>query len=115
VRGVRQVTALPVVVSRRYGRDDERELAEFAQAMQRAGAAAIGLNCVRGPRALARAVARLAANSELPVLARPNAGDPRREGDHVVYHLQPAWLVEQVRDYVAHGVRLVGGCCGVGG
>lgn len=104
----------PVLAARAFDRDDPAELAEFARACETGGAAAIGLNCAAGPRALAAPAARLARLTRLPVLVRPNAGFPTRVDGRAVYHLKPAYLVEQVRGYVAAGVRLVGGCCGVG-
>jgi len=114
LRGVRRVSNLPVLVSRCYDRDDPRELADFVRAMQADGASAIGLNCVGGPRALLPALRTLTGLTDLPVLARPNAGHPRREQGRLVYHLRPEWLAEQARAYVEAGVRVVGGCCGVG-
>jgi methylenetetrahydrofolate dehydrogenase (NADP+) / methenyltetrahydrofolate cyclohydrolase len=104
----------PVIVSRAFDRDDAGELSDFARACEAGGAAAIGLNCAAGPRALAAPAAHLARLTRLPVLVRPNAGFPTRVQGRVVYHLKPAYLVEQARAYVAAGIRLVGGCCGVG-
>jgi methionine synthase I (cobalamin-dependent) len=110
---VRRVCRLPVMVSRHFERDDAVEIAEFARAMEAGGAVAVGVNCGNGPRALVPVVARLAASTRLPVLARPNAGQPVREDGRLRWHLRPAWLVEQARAYVAAGAGLVGGCCGV--
>jgi len=112
--GIRRVTRLPVVVSRSIDRDDAAELAEFVRAAEAGGAAAVGVNCAAGPRALVAVVARLASLTALPVLARPNAGFPNRVDGQVVYHLRPEYLVEQGRAYVAAGAGLIGGCCGVG-
>lgn len=114
VRASRRVSGLPVLVSRAYDRLDHVELRAYAQAAEAAGAAAVGLNCVSGPRALVPALACLSAASALPVLARPNAGHPQRDGDRLIYQLRPEWLVTQAEAYLAAGVRLVGGCCGVG-
>jgi methylenetetrahydrofolate dehydrogenase (NADP+) / methenyltetrahydrofolate cyclohydrolase len=104
----------PIIASRAFDRDDAGELADFARACESGGAAAIGLNCAAGPRALAAPAARLARLTRLPVMVRPNAGFPTRAQGRAVYHLKPAYLVDQARAYVASGIRLVGGCCGVG-
>lgn len=111
---VRRSCRLGVLASRALDRDDPGELAEFARACEDGGAFAIGLNCAGGPRALAAPAATLARLTRLPVLVRPNAGFPVRQGGRAVYHLKPDYLVAQARAYVASGVRLVGGCCGVG-
>ncbi len=112
--GVQRVSRLPTLVSRNLDRDDPAELAEFARAAAAAGATAVGINCASGPRALLPVVARLAQVSSIPVIARPNAGFPVRKDGHIQYHLRPDYLVQQCKDYVAAGVSIVGGCCGVG-
>jgi 5,10-methylene-tetrahydrofolate dehydrogenase/methenyl tetrahydrofolate cyclohydrolase/methionine synthase I (cobalamin-dependent)/5,10-methylenetetrahydrofolate reductase len=112
--GVRRVSRLPVLVSRSLDRDDPLEIAEFAHACTVGGASAVGVNCAAGPRQLIPVVARLARATSLPILARPNAGFPTREGGRLHYHLRPDYLVAQVRSYIAAGAGIVGGCCGVG-
>lgn len=111
---IRRATRLPVLVSRAFDRDDAGELAEFAAACAAGGAAAVGLNCAAGPRALAAPAARLARLTRLPVLVRPNAGFPTRVQGRAVWHLKPDYFAAQARGYLAAGVRLVGGCCGIG-
>lgn len=112
--GIRRVSRLPVLASRSIDRDDVAELADFAQAMEQGGATAVGINCAAGPRALAPVVASLAKVTALPILARPNAGFPVRGEGGLTYRLRPAYLVEQMRAYVASGAGIIGGCCGVG-
>jgi methylenetetrahydrofolate dehydrogenase (NADP+)/methenyltetrahydrofolate cyclohydrolase len=113
--GIRRVSRLPVLVARSSEHLDAADLAEFAQAMENGGASAIGINCAAGPRALRPLVAALVRATRLPVLARPNAGFPSRAADgRLTYHLRPDYLLAQVRGYVADGVGIVGGCCGVG-
>ncbi|GDY11777.1 hypothetical protein LBMAG53_06550 [Planctomycetota bacterium] len=117
--GCRRATSLPVIACRSIERDDPAEIAEFARAMESGGATGIGVNCAAGPRAMRAVVARLAASTRLPVLARPNAGFPEAVGASDPagpgwrYHLRPAWLVDNAKAYVASGVAAVGGCCGV--
>ncbi len=111
---VRRVSRLPVFACRSIERADPIELGEFARAMESGGAAAVGVNCAGGPRALAPVVAELARLTRLPVVARPNAGFPTTEAGRLRYHLRPDYLVERVREYLASGVAVVGGCCGVG-
>ncbi len=112
--GIRRISRLPVVVSRAIERADPAELVEFARRMEEGGAAAVGVNCAAGPRTLLPVVATLAGASRLPILARPNAGFPTRDGAMLRYHLRPEYLVAQARSYLAAGVGILGGCCGVG-
>ena len=112
--GIRRASSLPVIISRCYGRDRASELRTFAERMDAGGATAIGINCVGGPSALLPVVRQLAVVSRLPVMARPNAGYPRLDEGKAVYHLRPEWMARQAKAYVNAGVRLIGGCCGVG-
>lgn len=112
--GIRRVSRLPVLVSRSIDRDDPVEIAEFARVCAEAGAAAVGINCAAGPHTLVPVVARLAASTGLPVMARPNAGFPTRVDGLPRYHLRGDYLVEQARAYIAAGAGIIGGCCGVG-
>ena len=113
--GIRRVSRLPVLVARSSEHLEAAELIEFARAMEDGGASAIGINCAAGPRALRPLVAALAQITRLPVLARPNAGFPSRAVDgRLTYHLRPDYLLAQARGYVADGVGVIGGCCGVG-
>ncbi|MBA2480537.1 MAG: homocysteine S-methyltransferase family protein, partial [Planctomycetes bacterium] len=111
---VRRVSRLPVLVCRSIERADPLELGEFARAMEAGGASAIGINCAAGPRALAPVASALAGLTRLPVVARPNAGFPTSQDGRLRYHLRPDYLVERMREYVAAGVSVIGGCCGIG-
>jgi methionine synthase I (cobalamin-dependent) len=78
------------------------------------GVSGIGLNCGKD-MALSDATAVVAdyrQNTELPVIARPNAGTPTHTPDGLIYPLQAndfaAWVPEMMRA----GVRMLGGCCG---
>src|SRR5258708_36813670 len=43
----------------------------------------------------------------------PNAGLPKREGDRIVYpKSSPEYFALFAREAAAHGVRILGGCCG---
>src|SRR5258708_26768518 len=43
----------------------------------------------------------------------PNAGLPKREGDRIVYpKSSPEYFALFAREPAAHGVRILGGCCG---
>ena len=114
--GVREACDLPIVVTCAYGADgrlttgaDPAAMAVMCEAL---GAAAVGANCSRGPQELAPVVRELMANTDLPVVLKPNAGLPRREGDATVFDVTPEAFAEAVAPLVREGVRAVGGCCG---
>jgi 5-methyltetrahydrofolate--homocysteine methyltransferase len=92
------------------GVDPERA-AEF---MQQEGADIVALNCgTRMDMERARqAVARYRRVTDLPVMAQPNAGQPRLVDMKVVYDETPAEMVAGVVPLLDAGTRIVGACCG---
>lgn len=92
------------------GIDPERA-AEF---MQEHDADVVALNCgtrMDMPRAK-EAVERYRAATELPVMAQPNAGQPKLVNMKVVYDETPQEMMKGVAPLLAAGASIVGGCCG---
>src|SRR5205823_4399745 len=92
------------------GIDPERA-AEF---MQENGADIVALNCGTGmdmPRA-AEAVQRYKQTTDLPVMAQPNAGQPKLINMKVCYDETPGQMVKGVIPLLQAGANIVGACCG---
>ena len=92
------------------GVDPERA-AEF---MQENGADIVALNCGTGmdmDRAR-QAVERYKRTTDLPVMAQPNAGQPKLIDMKVVYDETPEQMVGGVVPLVEAGANIVGACCG---
>ncbi len=77
-----------------------------------AGADAVGANCSFGARGMVPIVRAMAADVDVPVCAKPNAGLPRLESGKVVYRGKPAGFASWAAKLVAAGAAVVGGCCG---
>lgn len=92
------------------GVDPERA-AEF---MQEHGANIIALNCGTGMdmERARQAVLRYLEISELPIMAQPNAGQPKLVDMKVVYDETPDQMVRGVVPLLEAGARIIGGCCG---
>jgi 5-methyltetrahydrofolate--homocysteine methyltransferase len=92
------------------GVDPERA-AEF---MLEAGADVVALNCgTRMDMQRAKeAVERYRSATALPVMAQPNAGQPKLVNMKVVYDETPDEMVKGVRPLLEAGATIVGGCCG---
>jgi 5-methyltetrahydrofolate--homocysteine methyltransferase len=92
------------------GVDPERA-AEF---MEEHGAHIVALNCGTGmDMTRARdAVERYRQVSALPVMAQPNAGQPKLVNMKVVYDETPEQMVSGVVPLLDVGARIVGACCG---
>src|SRR3970282_1460715 len=91
-----------------YGTDVET----IARQLDQAGADVIGLNCAVGPAGMLDAVERMAAVTDRPLSAQPNAGLPRDVGDRKMYLASPDYMARYARRFIEAGARVVGGCCG---
>jgi methionine synthase I (cobalamin-dependent) len=90
-------------------------LAEQAAASaERFGAAAVGVNCGRdiGMDEMIAIVQGYRRATRLPLLARPNAGTPRRTDHGWTYPRTPDAMAARLPELIAAGVTLIGGCCG---
>jgi 5-methyltetrahydrofolate--homocysteine methyltransferase len=92
------------------GVDPERA----ATFMEAEGAHIVELNCGTGmDMARARdAVERYRRVTALPIMAQPNAGQPRLVNMLVVYDETPEQMVAGVVPLVEAGARILGACCG---
>ncbi len=75
------------------------------------GADAIGVNCADGPAGVYEMATRMLAPG-LPVVARPNAGLPRRVEGRFAYMASPEYFQIYARRLYKAGIHAVGGCCG---
>lgn len=107
---------LPVIVSMTYNEDGRTlygtDPATAVVVLQSLGADAIGVNCSTGPEEMVPLVERMARYSNVPILAKPNAGMPELIDGETVYAMTPEEFAEAGRKLVAAGASLVGGCCG---
>lgn len=107
---------LPVIVSMTYNEDGRTlygtDPATAVVVLQSLGADAIGVNCSTGPEEMVPLVEMMARYSNIPILAKPNAGMPELIDGETVYAMTPEEFAEAGRKLVAAGASLVGGCCG---
>ncbi|MGD9633924.1 MAG: homocysteine S-methyltransferase family protein [Pirellulales bacterium] len=87
---------------------------QAAALMVELGADVVALNCGTGMDMLRarEAVTRYRAVTELPIMAQPNAGQPKLVQMKVVYDETPEDMVEGVAPLLVAGANIVGGCCG---
>lgn len=92
------------------GIDPERA-AEF---MQEHGADIVALNCGTGMdmERARQAVIRYKHATDLPVMAQPNAGQPKLVNMKVIYDETPAQMVGGVAPLLEAGASILGACCG---
>lgn len=71
--------------------------------LQDLGLSAFGINCSHGPEAMLPLIEQLAPFAKLPLIAKPNAGEPP---------LTPVQFSDRCAALMRRGVRILGGCCG---
>lgn len=81
--------------------------------LEKAGASAVGFNCVPADGMTPGLVSKLRRFTKLPLICKPNAGMPVIN-DHGVaeYDLAPAGFAQVMAACRAAGATLLGGCCG---
>lgn len=86
--------------------------ADGARAAVDAGATVVGANCGRlEPEDFVLVAQSIRSACEAPIYLQPNAGQPRLEGDAVVYPRDPESLAPALVALTRHAA-VVGGCCG---
>ena len=81
--------------------------------LEEAGAAAVGFNCVAADMMTPYLVAKLRRSVKGPLLCKPNAGIPVIGEDQLPhYPMEPDEYAGIVKECIAMGASLVGGCCG---
>ena len=84
-----------------------------ALVLEKLGVNAIGANCGFGPDKMANIIRKMAAVSNLPIIAKPNAGVPSLvEDGSTVYNMDADTFAQEMIKIVEVGATIVGGCCG---
>lgn len=112
-------TGLPVAVSMTFEKRRRGfftimgdALAPALKALEDEGADAAGFNCSVTSDIMLEMVREAAPALSVPVVAQPNAGQPRGGPGGITYDASPGAFAEDLAAMVLSGARLVGGCCG---
>lgn len=91
------------------GRDAGPVLKHLAES----GAAAVGFNCVAADRMTPGLVSKLRRFVSIPLICKPNAGNPVIGDDNLAYYpMGPQEFADIMTSCAAMGANLLGGCCG---
>ena len=91
---------------------DSTSIEDFTRGLDAMPVDAIGLNCSSGPWALFQTFKMLAAFTDKPLSALPNAGLPAGVDGRNIYLCSPEYLAHYATRFLEAGARIVGGCCG---
>lgn len=114
VLAVKENTDLPVIVTMSFEENGRTFLGTSVETMaitlEGLGVDAMGINCSLGPAQILPLIKELMTYTDLPIVAKPNAGlpDPATGG----YDISCEEYVEIMKQYIDAGVDMVGGCCG---
>jgi len=120
VRACRKASSLPVFASLTFSRTPRGFFtlmgdspAKGLKALEQAGAAAVGANCTLDSEAMVDLVKVMRAETSLPLIAQPNAGQPEvRGGGEVAYSQGREDYIRHIVRIIENGAQIVGGCCG---
>ena len=120
LKACKENTNLPVIVTMTYKTEQQGgrtmmgdSAQQIAQGLADNGADAIGANCGSlSPGQTAIVMAELRKATSLPLVAQPNAGSPRLEGEETIFDMPPELFVKGIQECIDAGAMLVGGCCG---
>lgn len=84
-----------------------------AVVLESLGVAAVGTNCSTGPDRMVEIVRAMAQTTSIPIIAKPNAGLPALDAKgNTVYDMDAKTFGNGMRDLIAAGASIIGGCCG---
>ena len=114
VLAARENSDLPVICTMTFEESGRTfsgtEASSMAMTMPGLGVSALGSNCSLGPDEFEKIIAEISKWTDLPIIAKPNAGLP----DPVTgeYGIGPVEFAEKVTGFTKYGVKFFGGCCG---
>ena len=89
------------------------EAGRVLRELEKAGACAVGFNCVPADDMTAGLVLKLRRFTKLPLICKPNAGIPVINAQGIAeYDLNPEGFAKVMAACHAAGAMLLGGCCG---
>jgi methionine synthase I (cobalamin-dependent) len=117
VKGVRQVTKLPLCVTMSFDSHGRTMMgvkpAKAVKELSAIGVDVIGVNCGRTLTENLTAIQEMRqAAPEAVLMAKPNAGLPHLDGSDSVYDVTPEVMAEYAKKFADLGVKILGTCCG---
>lgn len=117
VIAAKEVCDLPIMTSLTFEADGRTlygtDAKTAAVVLDALGVDAIGVNCGTGPKTMLPIIEAMAEVTQLPIIAKPNAGLPQRAEDGSTYYsMKPDEFAEEMKLLIDAGASLLGGCCG---
>lgn len=112
-----EVSSLPVMATLTFETDGRTLFGSDARsaaiALTSLHVDAIGANCSTGPDQMCEVIRAMAEVTELPLIAKPNAGLPSLDEEgKTVYDMDSDTFAAEMIQIVESGASILGGCCG---
>ena len=113
----KEVCTLPVMCTLTFEEDGRTLFGTDAKTaaitLESLGASAVGANCSTGPDKMAKVIADMASCTDIPIIAKPNAGMPSLdENGNTVYNMLEDEFSTECKLLINAGASIIGGCCG---
>ena len=117
VEGAKKSVKIPVLITMSFDTRGRTMMgikpSQAVKELWAMGVAVVGANCGRTLTETLTAIQEMRQTQPDAVLmAKPNAGLPRLEGDQSVYDVDGATMAEYALKFRDAGVKIMGGCCG---
>ena len=119
IRAIREVSNKPIIASITYKKTKRGfftimgdSLEKCIRSLESENVDVIGANCTLGSNDMLDLVKQAMEMTNIPVSAKPNAGQPRMEGLQTFYDQPIEEFVMDIQKMINLGVKVVGGCCG---
>jgi len=116
VIAAKETTNLPVMVSLSFTEEGRTlfgtDPGTAALVLTTLGVDAVGVNCSTGPDKMQGVVREMKRYTDLPIIAKPNAGLPQMENGETVYDMEAEEFAKEMMILSEGGADILGGCCG---
>ena len=117
VIAIKEVCDLPILATMTFEKDGRSlfgtDARTAAVVLSSLGVDGVGANCSTGPVHMAEVIAAMTSVTDIPIIAKPNAGIPRlNEAGETVYDNTPENFAKEMEVLVKAGATVLGGCCG---
>ncbi|MHA1345448.1 MAG: homocysteine S-methyltransferase family protein [Candidatus Heimdallarchaeaceae archaeon] len=119
VNAAKKAADIPVFASMTYKKTKRgfftimgNSIEQCSEVLKEAGADAIGANCTISSGEMIDLIPLIVNSTNLPVIAKPNAGQPQLVEGKTIYLSKPAEFANDIQQMIKNGATIVGGCCG---
>ncbi len=120
IMAVKEKTKLPVIASMAFDKTAQGSyrttsgvsIPQLVSDALMAGADTIGANCGVDITDMVEIIKEMRPLSTAFIIAQPNAGKPKLQGDKTVYEQSPGEFAGYIPQLIKSGANIIGGCCG---